>query len=122
MMKINDIKRIHYRNKGLTLVELLLAISIFGIVMVLVSTMLIQTYDIFGGTSERLTRKQMAEIRLEEIADAIRGNESYSLGDNEDVDDLNNNEYKIMISFEDDEGNEETREKTVRRRVEVEND
>jgi competence protein ComGC len=57
---------------GMTLVEALLTIIVLGVVMLIVTSMIIQSYNVFENTSERLTKNRLVEIMLQDIKNHIR--------------------------------------------------
>lgn len=58
--------------KGVTLVELLIAITIFSVVMIIVTSMIIQSFNIFNRSAETVSTKQLAEIMLVDITNNLR--------------------------------------------------
>ena len=63
---------------GLTLVELLVAIVFTSAVLMIASTMIIQSFDIFFGGTERMTASQTAEMTVSRLANDIRASEEVS--------------------------------------------
>lgn len=59
-------------NKGITLVEILVAITVFSAVMIIATSMIIQSFNIINRSSEQVSRKQLAEIMLEDITNNLR--------------------------------------------------
>lgn len=70
-------KPINYvnKNKGFTLVEMIIALMILGIVLTLATTMIVQAFNIFGDGSRRMSAKQLAEINLTELSKYVRNGE-----------------------------------------------
>lgn len=59
-------------NKGLTLVELLITLTILAIVMTLVATILVQAFNIFNSSTERVSNNRLTQIMVEDITQNIR--------------------------------------------------
>lgn len=59
-------------NKALTLVELLVAITVFSALMIIATSMIIQSFDIINRSSEQVSTNQLAEIMLEDITNNLR--------------------------------------------------
>lgn len=57
---------------GVTLIEILIAASFIALVMTLASTMIIQSFNIFRGSTYRMSAGQMAELSTDEIALKLR--------------------------------------------------
>lgn len=66
MIKIKKDKFI-FNYRGLSLVEVLLSIIILGIVISIVTMMTIQTFNIVGTSSNRLSSSQLADLALAKI-------------------------------------------------------
>lgn len=75
--------------KALTLIEILLAVIILGIVMTIATTIIIQTFGIVGSSSSRMSTKQLtslAENRIEKHLQTA-------------INDVNNNFGKEQIQW-----------------------
>jgi len=59
-------------DNGLTVIELLLAILILGIVMTAITTMIVQSFDLFDSSTRRMSAGQLAELALDQIALHLR--------------------------------------------------
>ena len=90
MKKINDIIK---NENGITLVEILLAIAIIGIVISMSTGMIVQVFKIIIPNNERMNVKQMAEINLREITPYVRNAEDIDIDSNV-VTTTNNHELK----------------------------
>lgn len=83
-------------NKAITLVELLIAITVFSAVMIIAISMIIQSFNIINRSSEQVSKNQLAEIMLEDITNNLRIVESV-------VKDENNLwEFKFPDNYTDD--------------------
>lgn len=60
------------KEKGISLIEILLAIAIIGVVISMSTGMITQAFRIIIPSSERMSVKQMAEINLTEISAYVR--------------------------------------------------
>ena len=98
MNKLKTIKSAQKTNKGFTLVEILLAISILGIVVAMFTGIIIHTFNIVGPSSQRMSAKQMAELNLRQIARYARGAIDISDIENEII--IDNNETEKVIEFD----------------------
>lgn len=58
--------------KGVTLVELLIVITIFSVVMMIATSMIIQSFNTFNRSAETVSTKQLAEIMLVDITNNLR--------------------------------------------------
>lgn len=83
-------------DKGLTLVELLIAIVILTIVMALIATILVQTFNIFSNSTERVSKDRLIQIMIEDLSQNIREGHYF---------DFRNNNTWIFYSAKDSEGN-----------------
>lgn len=81
-------------NKGVTLVEILMAIVILSVVMIIVYSMLFQTYEIVESSSIRVTDNRMVEFVFEDISNYIRKLESYNRSNEED-----NKDHYLIESY-----------------------
>ncbi len=59
-------------NKGLTVIELLVAIVILGVVMAIVTGMVVQSFNVFDSSTRRMSAGQLAELAKTEIAGYLR--------------------------------------------------
>lgn len=59
-------------NRAITLVEILIAITVFSVVMIIVTSMIIQSFNIINSSSETVSTKQLAEIMLDDITNNLR--------------------------------------------------
>lgn len=82
--------------KGLTLVELLIAIVILGVVMTLISTILVQSFNIFRDSTERVSKNRLSQIMVEDLSKKIREGHYF---------DFRNNNTWIFYSGKDSDGN-----------------
>ncbi|TDP96960.1 prepilin-type N-terminal cleavage/methylation domain-containing protein [Halanaerobium saccharolyticum] len=73
------------KEKGFTLIELMLALAIVGIVVFSSTGMIVNLFNIVRPSAQRMNTKQVAEIRLIEIAKYVRA------ASNSDVDTSSNN-------------------------------
>jgi len=70
-------------NRGFTILEVILTIIVLTVVLTISSSIIIQTFNIFEDSTERLTRNRLAEIMLTDIAQYLRAaTETDSLKDN----------------------------------------
>lgn len=76
-----------YKDGGFTLIELLAGIAILGVVIALGSTMIIQTFDVFGASTERMSGAQLLEIARGELVDELRQirDDEYDIYKNSDL-------------------------------------
>lgn len=58
--------------KGFTLIELILVISLIGIITPLAGNMLVQSFDIFNSGVERMQRSQRIELAVSEISNYLK--------------------------------------------------
>lgn len=58
--------------KGVTLVELLIAITIFSVVMIIATSMIIQSFNTFNRSVDTVSTKQLAEVMLVDITNNLR--------------------------------------------------
>lgn len=104
MKKINGIIK---SDDGITLVEILLAIAIIGIVISMSTGMIVQVFRIIIPNTERMSVKKMAENNLSEITPYVRNakeidNNIITTTKNYKLE-LDQNENKVII--EDENGN-----------------
>jgi prepilin-type N-terminal cleavage/methylation domain-containing protein len=59
-------------NRGFTLVELLISFTILLIVLTLMGTILVQSFDIFRDSTERVSNNRLTQIMIEDITQNIR--------------------------------------------------
>lgn len=59
-------------NRAITLVEILIAITLFSVVMIIATSMIIQSFNIINSSSETVSTKQLAEIMLDDITNNLR--------------------------------------------------
>lgn len=59
-------------NKGLTLVELLITLTILALVMTLTATILVQAFNIFNSSTGRVSNNRLTQIMVEDITQNIR--------------------------------------------------
>ena len=92
---------------GITLVELLIAIVFMSIVLMVATAMIIQSYDIFYGGTERMTASQMAEMAVNQLANDIRASEDVTVevvnGDNNHCINVEHEDEYIRITIDEDE-------------------
>ena len=88
---------------GLTLIEMLIAVAFTGAVLLIASNMLIQSYNIFYGGTERMTASQAAEITVSQLANDIRASENVDGNciDGENSDEITIDNGDIVYKFED---------------------
>ncbi len=58
--------------KGFTLIELILVISLIGIITPLAGNMIVQSFDIFNSGVERMNRSQRIELAVSEISNYLK--------------------------------------------------
>lgn len=94
-------------NKGVTLIEMLVAISIIGVVLALATNMIIPAFNIVPSGTRRMSARQMAELHLTEISRYVRNDEIDSVVYNGDMlrIELKNNEEKTFNNVIEDESN-----------------
>lgn len=61
-------KSIILNQSGITLIEILIAIIVLGIIMSIVTPMIIQSFTIVEDSSVRISQNRLADIMLEEIS------------------------------------------------------
>jgi len=72
-----------YDNDGFTVIELLMAIVILGVVMAAVTTMIVQSFNVFDSSTRRMSAGQLAELALSEVGGYLRSTtEIISLDEN----------------------------------------
>ena len=92
---MNRLKEIIENNKGITLIEILISITILGVVLAIATSMIIQTYNLVPSGTRRMSAKQMAEMHVTEIAPYIRNAGEGDTIEIEIVDDGGNGEIVI---------------------------
>ena len=60
------------KNNGFTVIELLMAIIILGVVMAAVTTMIVQSFNVFDRSTRRMSAGQLAELALSEVGGYLR--------------------------------------------------
>lgn len=73
---------IRLNNNGITLVELLVGIILIGVVFMIVTTLVVQSFDIFRSSTDRMNANQLIELAQSEIVGCLRA--AYS-GADEDI-------------------------------------
>ena len=63
---------IFYDNDGFTVIELLMAIIILGVVMAAITTMIVQSFNVFDSSTRRMSAGQLAELALSEVGGYLR--------------------------------------------------
>lgn len=58
--------------RGLTVIEMLIAIVILGVVMSIATSMVIQSFNIFGSSTRRMSASQLTELAQTEVALHLR--------------------------------------------------
>ena len=99
----SNFKEIMGGESGLTLIEMLIAVAFTGVVLMIASTMIIQSFDIFFGGTERMTASQMAEMAVSQIANDIRASDEV---DGNCVEDNSDDPIEITIDKHDDDDDE----------------
>ena len=61
-----------YDNDGFTVIELLMAIIILGVVMAAITTMIVQSFNVFDSSTRRMSAGQLAELALSEVGGYLR--------------------------------------------------
>jgi len=61
-----------YDNDGFTVIELLMAIIILGVVMAAITTMIVQSFNVFDDSTRRMSAGQLAELGLSETGRVLR--------------------------------------------------
>jgi prepilin-type N-terminal cleavage/methylation domain-containing protein len=69
---IINFKSSKINNQGFTLIELILALAIIGILISMATGAILQAFNIVTPSTKRMNAKQMAEIRLAEIISYAR--------------------------------------------------
>ncbi|RAK06713.1 pilin/secretion family protein with methylation motif [Halanaerobium saccharolyticum] len=99
-------------NRGFTLVEVLITFTILIIVLTLMGTILVQSFDIFRDSTERVSNNRLTQIMIEDISQNIRESKYFDFtttdswkfwydeinGDTEKADfeiSKNNNEFEL---------------------------
>jgi len=59
-------------NDGFTVIELLMAIIILGVVMAAITTMIVQSFNVFDSSTRRMSAGQLAELGLSEVGGYLR--------------------------------------------------
>ena len=130
---MSRLKRVIENNKGITLIEILISITILGVVLAIATSMIIQTFNIAPSGTRRMSAKQMAEMHVTEIARYVRNANPDDIGEDEidgileydgdvieiiesdrifnnimefEINDEGNNDYRITLKkeYEGDEG------------------
>jgi len=75
-----------YDNDGFTVIELLMAIVILGVIMAAITTMIVQSFNVFDSSTRRISAGQLAELALSEVGGYLRSVTPYEedKGDFED--------------------------------------
>ena len=79
---MNKLIEVRKNEIGFTLIELILAISIIGIVISLSTGFMVDIFKIVVPSNERMNAKQIAEIRLTEISKYVRSASNIDKVDN----------------------------------------
>ena len=98
----SNFKNLMGGESGLTLIEMLIAVAFTGVVLMIASTMIIQSFDIFFGGTERMTASQMAEMTVSQLANDIRASDEVPI-DDEEKECFDNDEESIEITINEDE-------------------
>lgn len=61
--------------KGLTLIEILLAVVIMSVVLIILSSIIIQIFNVVGVSNQRMTGRQLAEINLSKLVSLVRNSD-----------------------------------------------
>ena len=61
-----------YDNDGFTIIELLMAIIILGVVMAAITTMIVQSFNVFDSSTRRMSAGQLTELALSEVGGYLR--------------------------------------------------
>lgn len=85
------------KNSGITLIEILVSIIIFSAVMLIATSMIIQSFNIINRSSETVGTKQLSEIMLKDLTNNLRQINSY----NQDEFTNNNNIWEFTINDND---------------------
>lgn len=73
------LKKLLQLEKGMTLLEALVSLLILGVVLTIVTSMLVHSFNIFSSAPDRMSAKQMGELNLREIVRYVRSSEAVSL-------------------------------------------
>jgi len=84
--------------RGLTVIEMLIAIVILGVVMSIATSMVIQSFNIFDSSTRRMSASQLTELAQTEVALHLRSAKT-EITNNEDK-----NKYKFDGFYEGNEG------------------
>lgn len=94
------------KNNGFTLVEILISITIFSVVMLIATSMIIQSFSIINRSSETVSTKQLSEIMLGDITNNLRRINRYDEDEFESDNgiweftfDENNTDVKLKLIF-----------------------
>jgi len=65
-------KRKHFHQNGFTLIELIIAIFLMGVVISIASVMLVQSFNVFESSTRRMSASQLAELTKREVTSYLR--------------------------------------------------
>lgn len=72
---------------GMTLVEVLMTLIILGVVMLVITTMIVQAYNVFRSSTTRMSVGQLAEMTIREVSEYLKSatpvNESFDFTGND---------------------------------------
>lgn len=97
-------------NRGFTLVEVLITFTILIIVLTLMGTILVQSFDIFRDSTERVSNNRLTQIMIEDISQNIREYTFFDFKTNDQWKFSSDKADEFLIEY-DDNANELTLEK-----------
>lgn len=86
-------------DNGFTLVEILMTVIILGVVMLIVTSMIIQSFNIVDDSSQRITQNRLVEIMIEDISNYFRSATDFT--------EISSNKYEFE-AYSPYDGNEKT--------------
>lgn len=88
-------------NKGFTLVEVLITFTILLIVLTLMGTILVQSFDIFRDSTERVSNNRLTQIMIEDISQNIREYTFFDFKTNDTWKFSSDNADEFFIEYDD---------------------
>lgn len=65
-------KEKYFQQNGFTLIELIIAIFLMGVVISIASAMLVQSFNVFESSTRRMSASQLAELTKREVSSYLR--------------------------------------------------